>query len=96
LYRTIHVQRSKPWRLNLPADVCAAKSVTNALQTRSSWATATVRDCQKATGTAYEAAIGIPAATLKVTGNVKYYDNQDRTAATSSVAASAPSAVRAY
>ena len=33
-------------------------------------------DCQKATGTAYEAAIGIPAATLKVTGQVKYHDNQ--------------------
>ncbi len=32
------------------------------------------RDCQKATGSAYEAAVGIPAATLKVTGNVKYHD----------------------
>ena len=31
---------------------------------------------QKATGTAYEAAIGIPAATLKVTGDVKYHDNK--------------------
>jgi hypothetical protein len=31
-------------------------------------------DCQKATGTAYEAAIGIPAPALKVTGTVKYHE----------------------
>ena len=33
-------------------------------------------DRPKATGTAYEAAIGIPAATLRVAGNVKYHDNK--------------------
>jgi len=32
------------------------------------------RDCQKASGGAYEPAIGLPAAALKITGNVKYYD----------------------
>ena len=34
------------------------------------------RDCQKATGSAYEAAIGIPAAALKISGTVKYYDSK--------------------
>ena len=32
------------------------------------------RDCQKASGGAYEPAIGLPAAALKITGNVKYHD----------------------
>lgn len=32
------------------------------------------RDCQKAGGSAYEPAIGVPAAALKITGTVKYYD----------------------
>ena len=32
------------------------------------------RDCQKASGGAYDPAIGLPAAALKITGNVKYYD----------------------
>src|SRR5215468_3265241 len=34
------------------------------------------RDCQKATGGAYEPDIGLPAAALKVTGAVKYYDKK--------------------
>jgi len=34
------------------------------------------RDCQKASGSAYEAAIGVPAAALKITGNVKYHDSK--------------------
>jgi hypothetical protein len=34
------------------------------------------RDCQKATGGAYEPAIGLPAAALKITGAVKYYDTK--------------------
>lgn len=32
------------------------------------------RDCQKASGGAYGAEIGLPAAALKITGAVKYYD----------------------
>lgn len=32
------------------------------------------RDCQKASGSGYEAAIGVPAPTLKVTGTVKYHE----------------------
>ena len=34
------------------------------------------RDCQKASGSGYEAAIGLPAAALKVTGTVKYHDSK--------------------
>ena len=34
------------------------------------------RDCQKASGSAYVAAIGIPAPALKITGNVKYHDSK--------------------
>jgi len=34
------------------------------------------RDCQKASGSGYEAAIGVPAPALKITGNVKYHDNK--------------------
>ena len=34
------------------------------------------RDCQKASGSAYEAAIGVPAPALKITGNVKYFDSK--------------------
>ena len=34
------------------------------------------RDCQKATAGAYEPDIGLPAAALKVTGAVKYYDKK--------------------
>ncbi|MGE5220349.1 MAG: GFA family protein, partial [Chloroflexota bacterium] len=32
------------------------------------------RDCQKASGGGYEPDIGLPAAALKITGPVKYYD----------------------
>lgn len=32
------------------------------------------RDCQKATGAAYDPCIGVPAAALKITGAVKYHD----------------------
>lgn len=32
------------------------------------------RDCQKASGGAYDPAIGLPAAALKITGKVKYHD----------------------
>lgn len=32
------------------------------------------RDCQKACGSGYEPAIGLPAAALKISGQVKYYD----------------------
>jgi hypothetical protein len=39
----------------------------NAARTRFSWAIVTA---------AYEAAIGIPAAALKITGNVKYHDSK--------------------
>ena len=34
------------------------------------------RDCQKASGGAYEPDIGLPAAALEITGAVKYYDTQ--------------------
>jgi hypothetical protein len=34
------------------------------------------RDCQKATGGAYDPAIGLPAAALTITGKVKYYDSK--------------------
>ena len=34
------------------------------------------RDCQKAGGGAYDACIGLPAATLKITGKVKYHDTK--------------------
>ena len=34
------------------------------------------RDCQKAGGGAYGAEIGLPAAALKITGTVKYYDSK--------------------
>ena len=34
------------------------------------------RDCQKASGGAYEPDIGLPAAALKITGAVKYYDTK--------------------
>ena len=34
------------------------------------------RDCQKASGSAYEAAIGVPAPALKITGNLKYHDSK--------------------
>jgi hypothetical protein len=34
------------------------------------------RDCQKAGGGAYDAAIGVPAAALKITGSVKYHDTK--------------------
>ena len=34
------------------------------------------RDCQKASGGAYEPDIGLPAAALKITGAVKYYDSK--------------------
>jgi hypothetical protein len=34
------------------------------------------RDCQKASGGAYEPDIGRPAAALKITGPVKYYDTK--------------------
>src|SRR2546426_9845767 len=34
------------------------------------------RDCQKASGGAYEPDIGLPAAALKITGVVKYYDTK--------------------
>jgi hypothetical protein len=34
------------------------------------------RDCQKSTGTAYSAEIGVPAAALKITGAVKYFDSK--------------------
>jgi hypothetical protein len=34
------------------------------------------RDCQKASGGAYEPDIGLPAAALKITGPVKYYDTK--------------------
>ena len=33
------------------------------------------RDCQQATGSAYSAEIGLPAAALKITVAVKYYDS---------------------
>ena len=32
------------------------------------------RDCQKASGSAYAAALVVPAAALKITGNAKYHD----------------------
>lgn len=32
------------------------------------------RDCQKATGAAYDPCIGVPATALKITGPVKYHD----------------------
>lgn len=32
------------------------------------------RDCQKASGAAYDPCIGVPAAALKITGAVKYHD----------------------
>ena len=32
------------------------------------------RDCQKASGSGYEAAIGVPALALKIAGNVKFHD----------------------
>jgi hypothetical protein len=32
------------------------------------------RDCQKASGAAYDPDIGVPAAALKITGKVKYHD----------------------
>lgn len=34
------------------------------------------RDCQKASGGAYEPTIGLPAAALKITGKVQYYDTR--------------------
>jgi hypothetical protein len=34
------------------------------------------RDCQKAGGGAYDAAIGVPAAALIITGKVKYHDTK--------------------
>ena len=34
------------------------------------------RDCQKSSGGAYEPDIGLPAAALKITGTVKYYDGK--------------------
>ena len=34
------------------------------------------RDCQKASGGAYEPDIGLPAAALNITGAVKYYDTK--------------------
>ena len=34
------------------------------------------RDCQKSSGGAYEPDIGLPAAALKITGAVKYYDTK--------------------
>jgi len=34
------------------------------------------RDCQNASGGAYVPAIGLPAAALKITGKVKYYDSK--------------------
>jgi hypothetical protein len=34
------------------------------------------RDCQKSSGGAYEPDIGLPAAALKITGAVKYYDKK--------------------
>ncbi len=34
------------------------------------------RDCQKSTGGAYSPDVGVPAATLKITGNVKYHDTK--------------------
>jgi hypothetical protein len=34
------------------------------------------RDCQKTTGSAYGTDIGLPAAALKITGAVKYYDTK--------------------
>jgi len=34
------------------------------------------RDCQKASGGAYEPDIGLPAAALKITGPVKYYETK--------------------
>jgi hypothetical protein len=34
------------------------------------------RDCQKSSGGAYEPEIGLPAAALKITGPVKYYDTK--------------------
>jgi hypothetical protein len=34
------------------------------------------RDCQKASGGAYDPYIGLPAAALKVTGKVKYHDTK--------------------
>ena len=34
------------------------------------------RECQKATGGAYVPALAIPANSLKVTGEVKYYENR--------------------
>ena len=45
----------------------------NAARTRFSWATVTAAI---ASGGAYEAAIGIPAPALKITGNVKYHDSK--------------------
>ena len=32
------------------------------------------RDCQRASGTGYEAAVGVPAPALQITGAVKYHD----------------------
>jgi hypothetical protein len=34
------------------------------------------RDCQKATGSAFVAALAVPAAALKIAGNVKYHDTK--------------------
>jgi hypothetical protein len=34
------------------------------------------RDCQRASGTAYNAAIGVPKSAVKVTGDVKYYESK--------------------
>ena len=34
------------------------------------------RDCQRASGGGYDPAIGVPAKTLKITGNVKYHDSK--------------------
>jgi len=34
------------------------------------------RDCQKASGSAYDPDIGLPVAALKITGMVKYYDSK--------------------
>jgi len=34
------------------------------------------RDCQQASGTAYNAAIGVPKSAVKITGDVKYYESK--------------------
>jgi hypothetical protein len=64
------------WLLSLLGRVSAARFDTSAPPSRFSRAIATVAIVRKASGSAFVSALAVLTTTLKITGNVKYYDSK--------------------